>query len=282
MSKVLVIGLTHKTEVISIAENLISGEDFLCRYNSYLTGGQYTVAYNLAFLGVNTFFITRFGFDIDANAMMVKLDNLQGMIHSQQLNFKETPIKTYLFDRNKVTTLSNIPYNSYPDIEDGLPQEFFIKTDLVIVNILNYHYLNTIVSLYPDLRYICDNYIPSDLLLDKMEGLILEADYLRKTIKEKDFNDFASQLIDKGLKWILITDKGKKVSIFTKDGFDCIEKEQCGIKYLGTHEVFVSMFAASLVDGKTFSESVISALNISNDLSYVDDLELSKNLYKER
>lgn len=279
MGKVLVIGLTHKTEVISIDKKLVSGEDFLCQYNYYLTGGQYTVAYNLAFLGVETYFITRFGFDIDANAMMVKLDNVQGIIHSQHLDFEKTPIKTYLFDRNSVTTLNNIPYKSYPEIEDGLPQEFFLGTEIVIVNVLNYHYLNTVVSLYPDLRYICDNYIPSDLLLGKMEGLILEADFLRKTIKDYDFNDFAEQLIKKGLNWILITDKGKKVSIYTKNGFDSIVKEQCGVKYLGTHEVFVSMFVACLVDGRTFSESIISALNISNDLSYVDELELSEDLY---
>ena len=266
MGKVLVIGLTHKTEVISIDKKLVSGEDFLCQYNYYLTGGQYTVAYNLAFLGVETFFITRFGFDIDANAMMVKLDNVQGIIHSQHLDFEKTPIKTYLFDRSSVTTLNNIPYKSYPEIEDGLPQEFFLGTEIVIVNVLNYHYLNTVVSLYPNLRYICDNYIPSDLLLGKMEGLILEADFLRKTIKDCDFNDFAEQLIKKGLNWILITDKGKKVNIYTKNGFDSIAKEQCGVKYLGTHEVFVSMFVACLVDGRTFSESIISALNSSSKL----------------
>ncbi len=279
MSKVLVIGVTHKTEVISIDKTLVSGEDFLCHHDYHLTGGQYTVAYNLAFLGIETFFITRFGFDIDANAMMVKMDNVQAMIHSQHLDFKKTPIRTYLFDRNNVTTLNNIPYNSYPEIEDGLPQEFFIGTEIVIVNVLNYHYLNTVISLYPDLRYICDNYIPGDLLIDKMEGLILEADFLRKTIRDRDFGDFAEQLISKGLNWILITDKGKQVSIYTKNGFDSIAKEHCGVKYLGTHEVFVSMFVACLIDGRTFSESIISALNIANDLSYVDDLELSENLY---
>lgn len=279
MNKVLVIGSTHKSEVISINESLVSGEDFLCQYNTYLTGGQYTVAYNLAFLGVETFFITRFGYDIDASAMMLKLDNLNVVIHSRNLDFKQTPIKTYIFDKDNTTTLNNIPYNSYPDIHDGLPQEFFIKTDAVIVNALNYHYLNTIINLHPDLVYICDNYIPSDLLLDKIEGLILEADYLRKTIKEKDFNDFAHSIVDKGVNWILITDKGKKVNVFTKDGFDCIEKEQCGVKYLGTHEVFVSMFVANLVNGKLFSEAIVSALNISNEFSYVDDLQLSEELY---
>lgn len=279
MNKVLVIGLTHKTDVISINENLQNGEDFLCQHNSYLTGGQYTIAYNLAFLGVNTYFITRFGFDIDANAMMVKLDSLNVVVHSQQLYFKKTPLKTYLFDKRKTTTLNYLPYNSYPDIEDGLPQEFFAGSDIVIVNVINYHYLKAITGLHPDARYICDNYIPSDLMLDKIEGLILEADYLRKTIKDKDFNEFAMQLIDKGLQWILITDKGQKVSIFTENGFDSIVKEQYGEKYLGTHEVFVSMFAACLVNGRTFSESIISALNIANDLSYVDNLELSEDLY---
>lgn len=149
----------------------------------------------------------------------------------------------------------------------------------MIVNVINYHYLKAITGLHPDARYICDNYIPSDLMLDKIEGLILEADYLRKTIKDKDFNEFAMQLIDKGLQWILITDKGQKVSIFTENGFDSIVKEQYGEKYLGTHEVFVSMFAACLVNGRTFSESIISALNIANDLSYVDNLELSEDLY---
>ena len=191
----------------------------------------------------------------------------------------KTPIKTYIFDRNKVTTLSSIPYNSYPDIEDGLPQEFFIGTDIVIINVLNYHYFNTVIKLHPDLRYICDNYIPEDSLLVKVEGLILEADYLRKTIKDRDFDDFSAQLISKGLNWILITDKGKRVSIFTKNGFDSIVKEQCGVKYLGTHEVFVSMFVACLVDGRPFSESILRALNIANDLSYVDNLELSEDLF---
>ena len=279
MNKVLVIGLTHKSEVISINESLISGEDFLCKHNTYLTGGQYTIANNLAFLGVDTFFTTRFGYDIDANSMMQKLDNLNVIIHSKHFEFKQTPIKTHLFDKENETNLNYVPYNSYPDFNDGLPQEFFIGTDIVIVNVLNYHYLKAITSLYPDPLYICDNYIPSELLLNKIEGLILEADYLRKTIKEKDFEDFAKNLIDKGLNWILITDKGKKVSIFTKDGFDYIEKEQCGVKYLGTHEVFVSMFVACLVNGKTFSEAVSSALNISNDLSFVDDLQLSEKLY---
>lgn len=279
MNKVLVIGVTNTTETISIEKRLISGEDFLCQHNSYLTGGQYTIAYNLAFLGINTFFITRFGFDVKANMMMNKLDNVQAMTYSQHLEFKKTPVITYLSDRSKVTTFTNLPYNSYPAIDDGLPQEFFLKTDIAIVNVLNYHYLNTITSLYPHIRYICDNYIPSDLLLDRIDGLILEADFLRKNIKERDFNDFANQLIDKGLNWILITNNGLSVSIYTKNGFDSIVKEKTGEKFLGTHEVFVSMFVASLIDGRTFSESIISALNISNDLSYVDNIELSEDLF---
>ena len=99
MNKVLVIGLTHKSEVISINESLISGEDFLCKHNTYLTGGQYTIANNLAFLGVDTFFITRFGYDIDANSLMQKLDNLNVIIHSIHFEFKQTPIKTHLLTK---------------------------------------------------------------------------------------------------------------------------------------------------------------------------------------
>ena len=64
---------------------------------------------------------------------------------------------------------------------------------------LNYHYFNTVIKLHPDLRYICDNYIPEDSLLVKVEGLILEADYLRKTIKDRDFDDFSAQLISRVL-----------------------------------------------------------------------------------
>lgn len=276
MNEVLVIGTTYLSEVISINDQLSAGNSFNSRIQDYITGGDYTVAYNLATLGVSTYFITRLGFDEAANSLMSKFDKANGMLYTNNRRLSDTPKKIYLVDsKNQYTCFDNIPYDAHPSITDGLPSEYFMNKDFAIVNIINSNFLAAILHYYPNIRYISNNNIPSDDLLPQIDGIILDVDYANQVIsKETDYDLLANQLFDKGLSWLLITNKGAGVYVFTRKSHQYIESKTAGNKPLGTHEAFVSMLTACLANGYEFSEALTHAINISSDLSFEDDIEL--------
>ncbi len=276
MNEVLVIGTTYISEVISINEQLSVDNSFNSRITNYTTGGDYTVAYNLAVLGVSTYFMTRLGFDEAANSLMIKFDKANGMLYTNNRRLSDTPKKVYLVDgKNRYTTFDNIPYDAHPSITDGLPSEYFMNKDYAIVNIINSNFLAAILHYYPNIRYISNNNIPADDLLSQIDGIILDVDYANKVIsKETDYDVLASQLFSKGLKWLLITNKGAGVYVFTKKTSDYISAKESGNKPLGTHEAFVSMLTACLANGYEFSEALSNAINLSSDISFEDAIEL--------
>ncbi len=276
MNEVLVIGNTYQSEIISIKESLSANKSFNSHIYDFLTGGDYTVAYNLAVLGVNTYFITRLGFDQQANSLFQKFDDVNGMLYSNNRLLSYTPKKVYIVDDKNVTTsFGDIPFDCNPDITDGLPSEYFTNRDYAIVNIINSNYLAAILHYYPEIRYICNNNIPSDDLLDKIEGIILDVDYVNQIIyREVDYVDLAKELISKGVKYVIITNKGKGVHVYVEGQNNYIDKENAGDMTIGTHEAFVSMFVACLSNGMNFSESLTYGLNLSNDMSFEESIDL--------
>lgn len=276
MNQVLVIGTTYSSEVITTSEKLSADNSFNSTIANYKTGGDYTVAYNLTVLGVDTYFITRLGFDEMANSLMLKFDMANGMLYSNNRFLSNTPRKVYLIDGNNTyTTFDNIPYDAHPSITDGLPSEYFINKDYAIVNILNSNFLAAILHYYPDIHYISNNNIPADDLLSQIDGIILDVDYANKVIsKETDYDLLANQLFEKGVKWLLITNKGAGVYVFTKDNSAYLSSSKCGNKPLGSHEAFVSMLVASLANNCEFSEALANAIRVSSEMTFEDNIEL--------
>lgn len=276
MNEVLVIGITHLTETIWINQQLSIGNSFNSRIMNHTTGGEYTIAYDLAKLGVSTYFITRLSFDEAANSLMAKLDQVNGMLYSNHRQLSFTPKKVYLIDhQNHYTSFDNIPYDAHPSLTDGLPSEYFKNKDYAIINIINSNFLAAILHYYPNIHYISNNNIPADDLLAKMDGIILEVDYANQVIsKESDFDLLANQLIEKGLKWLIITNKGKGAYVFTKKNHQYLAAKQSDQHYLGTHEAFVSMFVACLANDYEFSEALSHAISISSDISFENNIEL--------
>ncbi len=279
MNKVLVIGPSYKSEIIITSEKLCQQRVFNSAFYDDLAGGQYSIAYNLAILEVNTFFITRFAYDKSGNEMLANLDKQNVTVSFTGIGLSSTPQKTYLFNQQDGKIFDNITYNCYPSVEDNIPSEFFLNTDYALINIVNSNYLQNIMQHYPHVRYICDNNIPADNLLERIEAIILDIDYICNYVDEKNFADFAGQLLYKGINYLLITNKGKGVYIYTRSGNDYIQKENSGRYYIGCHEVFVSMFLASLSNDMPFSQAVNYALNLANDFSYNKAFKLEKDFF---
>lgn len=129
------------------------------------------------------------------------------------------------------------------------------------------------------MHYICDNNIPSDEILENVEGVILDEEHVKNYVDERDFASFADKLLYKGINYLLVTDKGKGVYIYTRNGNDYLAKDKSGPYYLGCHEVFVSMFLASLSNGLPFSQALNNGLNLTNDFSYTKAIKLEKEFF---
>lgn len=279
MNKVLVIGPTYKTEVIITKEKLGSSDVFDCEYVSDIAGGQYLIAHNLAIMEIDAFFITRLAYDESGNKLLGELDKNNVMVNFSSSRLEKTPQKTYLFNGDNLKIFDDISYNCYPSLEDKVPGEFFMNVDYVLTNIINSNYFHYILKNYPKTRYICDNNIPSDEILENVEGIILDQEHVKNYVQESDLSTIADKLLYKGVNYLLVTDKGKGVYIYTRSGNDYLKKDKWGPYYLGCHEVFVSMFLASLSNGETFSRSLKNSLNLANDFSYTKAIKLEKELF---
>lgn len=279
MNKVLVIGPTYKTQVITTEQKLQESDIFNCSYTNDIGGGQFLVAHNLAVMETDTYFITRLAYDEAGNRLLKDLDENNVVVNFTSNQLSSTAQKTYLFSKEGLKIFDDIPYNSYPSLEDRVPAEFFMNVDYALVNIINSNYFHYILKNYPKMHYICDNNIPSDEILENVEGVILDEEHVKNYVDERDFASFADKLLYKGINYLLVTDKGKGVYIYTRNGNDYLAKDKSGPYYLGCHEVFVSMFLASLSNGLPFSQALNNGLNLTNDFSYTKAIKLEKEFF---
>lgn len=280
MNKVLVIGPTYRSEIIVAKGKLNQNNTFTSDFYNDLCGGQYIIANNLAVMDVSTYFITRLAYDEWGNKLLNNLDKNNVVVNFTCGSLTETPQKTYLFSQEGIKTFDNIPYNCYPSIEDSIPSEFFVNTDYAVINVINSNYLKHIIKNYPNVRYICDNNIPSDEFLELLDGIILDIDYIRNYVDEKDFSDFAKSLLHKGVNYLLITDGGKGIYIYSAKGNDYLSKDDVGSYTIGCHETFVSMFVASRANGLPFSQAINYGLNLANDFSFSKAIKLEKDFFR--
>ena len=280
MNKVLVIGPTYKSEVIKIKDRLNSNSHFDCQYYNSLTGGSYSIACNLATFEVNTYFITRIALDEDGNRMLNYLETKNVISSINNRMSLKTANRTYLFSNEDVKIFDDISYNCYPSLEDNIPSEFLMNTDYILLNIQNNNFVNMLINRYRvRSKLVCCNCIVSNELLPYIEGIILDQQYLSTVVDSRNIDLFTSELLSKGIKFLLVIDKGKGVYIYTKNGNDYIGQQFSGNYYIGCYECFVAMFIASLANNESFTTAINRAIQITNELSYSKEFVLSDEMF---
>ncbi len=282
MNRVLVIGPSYQTEIIYVRGLLENNQTFNGAIETHLTGGSYTLAYNLAVLGVDTYLMTRMGFDNEANQMIMQYDKLNGVLFSNSRKVVKTPKKVLLVDKqNNLTSIDNILYDTHPSIEDGLPTAVFQRGDYGLINIINSNYLYNVLAAYPEMTWISDNNVPADEVLDKMYGITLDSEYLKQLVSEDNFGGFAYSLLDKGVSWVMVTKRGQSVDLYARQGKQHYEKNSSGDYFIGCHEVFVSMLTACLANGYDLNEAINHGINLANEMTYQKDVSLKPEFFEE-
>ncbi|MGN1398532.1 MAG: hypothetical protein ACI4WG_00820 [Erysipelotrichaceae bacterium] len=280
MNKVLVIGPTYKSEVIQTKERLQNNNHFDCNYRNSLSGGSFSIACNLATFEVNTFFITRLALDEDGNRMLNTLDKKNIVTAFDSRSLSKTPNKTYLFADEDLKIFDDIPYNCYPSLEDNIPSEFLLNTDYILLNVQNNNFVSMLINRYQvSSKLICCNCIVSDDLLQYIEGIILDQEYLDSIVDNRNIDRFTAGLLANGLKYLLVVDKGKGVYIYSRNGNDYLGRDNCGQYYIGCYESFVAMFVASLSNNESFSTALNRAIQIENDFSYAKEFILNDEMF---
>ena len=280
MNRVIVIGNSYRTEIIRLRDSLSANKALSAGINDNRYGGAYSVAHNLAVLDTDTYLITRLSYDSTSVEMIVNLDKLNGMVYANNSVLTKTPSKVYLIDKyNKMITLDDFSFNVYPGVEDGFPVLSFEEDDYGLIRYVNNNYFLKAVASYPNLKWVCYNSIPETKVLNLVEGIIFDYDYLIKTVNERDVPNTCSELIKHGLKWILIVDGGQRVDHYDYAGYHSYQREQQGEHTIGCFEAFLAMLTACLSNGYDLISAIDHGLNLANDFSYEDSIVLKKEFF---
>lgn len=280
MNRVIVIGNSYRSEVAYLKDLLSAGSQLNGLILSANYGGSYSLATNLNVLQADTYLITRFASDWVANEMLGRFDRQGGAAFFGNSSLAKTPAVFYLVDKDGQTTLINdVPYDSYPDLADGFPAIVTDPDDYGLINIPNTNYLLKAVASYPNLNWIAYNCLPEDKLLPLLAGVVMDYDYLAKLLDESQFRILASELLAKGLKWLIIFNRGKEARLFAPAGGGTYRKKESGPYFIGCYEAFVSMLTACLANGYDLDSAINHGLNLANDLSYQKNIVLHEELF---
>ncbi|MBQ6655290.1 MAG: hypothetical protein IJM79_07200 [Erysipelotrichaceae bacterium] len=280
MNRVIVIGNSYRTEIIRLKDSLSANKALSAGISDNHYGGAYSIAYNLAVLDTDSYLITRLSYDATSVEMIVNLDKLNGMVYANNSVLPKTPSKVYLVDKyNKTIALDDFSFNVYPGVEDGFPVLSFEEDDYGLIRYVNTNYFLKAVASYPNLRWICYNSIPESKVLNLVEGIVFDYDYLIKTVNERDVPATCSELIKHGLKWILIVEDGQFVSHYDYAGFHQYRREEQGEYPVGCFEAFLAMLTACLSNGYDLISAVNHGLNLANDFSYQESVVLKKEFF---
>ena len=280
MNRVIVIGNSYRTEVIHLKDSLSANKALSAGIDDNRFGGAYSIAHNLAVLDTDVYLLTRLSYDSTSAEMILNLDKLNGMVYANNSALAKTPSKVYLIDKfNKSIALDDFNFSVYPGVEDGFPILSFEEDDYGLIKYINTNYFLKAVANYPNVKWVCYNSIPETRVLNLVEGVVFEYDYLIRTISERDVSSLCTDLIKQGLKWILIVEDGQFVSHYDYAGFHQYKKEEQGPHVIGCFEAFLAMFMACLSNNYDLVSAINHGLNLANDLSYQESIVLKKEFF---
>lgn len=275
MNRVIIIGPTNVNTVIYAKEKYKEESCINSEIESRGFGGSFLIAYDAACLGCDTYFVSRLSYDDVADKMIYELEKVNCAYYSAHKTLAHTPTRIIIVNENKkLTFYDDLTYDVYPASEDTLPAIVTDTGDYGIVNLINSTYLNNILNTYPKVKWIANNFVPSNQFLPYIEGIILDYDQLKYINLDKDFELNAMNLIDRGIKWIIVAKHGIAATLYTIDGKQHYEKDSEGDYFIGCYEVFVSMLSACLSNSMNMDESIDHALNLANDFSNIKDVSL--------
>ncbi|MBO4217995.1 MAG: hypothetical protein IKX74_00360 [Erysipelotrichaceae bacterium] len=280
MNRVIVIGNSYRTEVIRLKDSLSANRALSAGVNDCRSGGAYSIAYNLAVLDTDTYLLTRLSYDSTSAEMILNLDKLNGMVYANNSVLPKTPSRIYLIDKyNKAISLDDFTFSVYPGVEDGFPILSFEDDDYGLIKYVNTNYFLKAVATYPNVKWVCYNSLPENKVLNLVEGVVFDYDYLIRTVNERDIPNTCSELIKHGLKWILIVEEGQFISHYDYAGFHQYRKDEQGEHVVGCFEAFLSMLMACLANGYDLVSAINHGLNLANDLSYQESVVLKKEFF---
>jgi len=283
MSKVLVVGPTSTTTVINNRNTIDAGKSYRSSISKFLTGSMYTIAYDLAVLDTDTTFYSRLAYDSDGNALNFELEKTGCTIFSNNRLLPDTPQNIFIYDkRNIVTSFNNIGYEAYPSISDGYAPIDFRDGDYAIVDIKDSMYFQRLIEHYPTLRFIGYNTAISDALIKYVEGVIYDYQTITSIATKSNFPSYARSLLDKGVKWMVITNNGQEAYYYQGLQQAMLMADDFGNYPLGTNEAFASMLTACLADGMNLKEAVEHGLKLASDFSKIPSIRLEKSLFNTK
>ena len=214
MNQVIVVGPTFIHDTIYVKKELQAVDPNDGIFNHVVGGGSYLIAYSLASLKVDVSFITRLGNDDAASSLWNRLENKNVTLFSKDIPFP-TPRIISIVDPFNRYDIDNLPFEIHPDPSDNMPSFAISKADYGLMNLINSELAAILVNRFPKVKWIAYDYLPADDVLPKLEGVILpQATAMKMTFSER-YELAADPLLEKGVKWVIITDSGKGAWVYT-------------------------------------------------------------------
>ena len=281
MNRVLVIGPSFASEIISIRQPLQADTSYSARISRFNCGGSFLLAYDCAMLETDTCLFTRMAFDDIANQMMIDFEKTGGFLYSDNRLLKTTPLRTLLKDENgSLTVFDSLSYDAHPALEDGMPAFGLEAGDYVVANIINSAFLRRVLERCRPAGFIAEGFIPEEGLLKHFEGVLLEADWFEQLGRGERIREICQDLISRGLRWVSVDRRGQEIWLFSADGLQVLRKDDAGSYYEGAHEVYSAMLVSCLANGYSLKDAAAHGLNIANAITYETDMSLTEDMLR--
>lgn len=232
----------------TLLESRTSLHEFGCnKVNMYQShgGSMRNIAENCALLDIQVHFASKFGNDIHAIEIIKHLEDQQIYVYGPTIN-KPTPIFTNIFDSSRNYLYSTITDEFYYHHTDYLPTFAFDDVTFAITDNDDESLLKSLLDKIPS-RWIMSSFIPQEIPLSSLEGIILNRHEVQPYLQGKSFDLLSEELTQKGLNWIIITlDKEGYYYYYNRQGIYVSNTTEGGYA-LGCGDAFTSGLLFGLI-----------------------------------
>jgi len=273
MDQIAVIGPSWMTNVAYAHAPLRLDTTINIDYVRNYTGGVHTVAHDAAALGGHVSLVTRLSGDDVGRRMQQELDAL-GVITYLRDGGPRTPTEFVVTDGQHFQRLTDLRYDSYLNAAGDIPMIALEGSDCCIAQMLNSPLLAKAVSYCPQALWVALRAIPDDDVLPLIDTVALSYHDVTRSVAPDDFGRLATELLGKGLRHLLISDRGMGAWLYDIYGgrYLQVPGQADRIYYLGSLEVMVSAMAV----GASRHMPYLDALQVG--LSLVGQSRLSPSL----
>ena len=223
-------------------------------------GSMHNVAYNCGCLGLETHFVSKFGRDDAALAIVTELQKKTCFVYGPVVN-QSTPVFISASDPEKGLYFSSIqPEFLFHGEGEDLPYCVLSECTWGITDQTDPVFLTTLLAKTRQTHWIFSGQIPPETTLDKWEGIVLNRDEMTAYAGSVPMAQAAKALLKKGVSWIIITLDKDGALLITLDGIRPYPAEKDGDYPLGCGDAFLSGLLLGLTQEKPIEHCLHPAL----------------------